>query len=233
MPVASFAAGLVLALAAAPHPSSDVYFEQAVVAYVNGKATGPGVVSRVWHGGRRMRMEAGGVAGGPALVLRLDEGKAYRIDPASRTMTRIDGDALRAKAQMDAAMAGELMGTVEGARVKVAPLPRERVIAGHRCRGYRLEAGSTVMELWMTADIPLTSASFTEFLEWSGASQSLGPLLDEIRTLPGFPLQSRSQVSVMGETHETVATVTRVVVAPHAAALFDVPAGYRVVEETR
>jgi hypothetical protein len=73
--------------------------------------------------------------------------------------------------------------------------------------------------------------TFAGFLEWSGAADSLGPFLDEIRRLPGFPLQSRSRITVMGKVHETVATVTRVKAGPHAASLFEPPAGYRMVDE--
>jgi hypothetical protein len=211
--------------------TADLYFEQTTTAYADGKPTGPGVLSRVWYGGRRMRMEAGGVAGGPALILRLDQGKAYRVDPAERTVTVIGAERLKTRTQMDAAMAGELMGATEDARVRTEELPGERTLAGYRCKGYRITAGPTVMDLWVTPQVPGGIDTFTSFLDWSGAADSLGPLLGEIRKLPGFPLQSRSRVSVMGETQETLATVTRVKVGPHPAGVFDPPPGYRVVEE--
>src|SRR5689334_13774819 len=59
----------------------DVYFEQTTVVLKDGRASGPGVVSRVWYAGQRMRLEPGGATGGPALILRLDQGKAFRLDP--------------------------------------------------------------------------------------------------------------------------------------------------------
>jgi hypothetical protein len=37
------------------------------------------------------------------------------------------------------------------------------------------------MELYVTEGIPLAVDAFTDFLEWSGASQALGGLLAEIR----------------------------------------------------
>jgi hypothetical protein len=73
--------------------------------------------------------------------------------------------------------------------------------------------------------------AFTDFLEWSGASAALGPLLQEIRALRGFPLQTRSRVSVLGEVRETVSTVTRVSLGPPRPDLFEPPPGYRIVVE--
>ena len=152
------------------------------------------------------------------------------MDPAQRRVTVLDAERLRTRGQMDSAMAGELMGA-ENARVVTTALPGERTVAGHRCRGFRISGGTMVMDLWVTAALPVGIETFAGFLEWSGAADSLGPFLGEIRRLPGFPLQSRSRVTVMGETHETVATVTRVKVGAHAAGVFEPPAGYRLVEE--
>ena len=220
----------VPAPAKAPRPSTDVYFEQTTVGYTGARPSGPGVVSRVWYGGQRMRMEAGGVAPAPALILRLDLGKAYRVDPGQRTVTVLDAERLRTRGQMDSAMAADLMGA-GNARVVTTELPGERTVAGYRCRGFRITGGTMVMDLWVTSALPVGIETFAGFLEWSGAADSLRPFLDEIRRLPGFPLQSRSRVTVMGEAHETLATVTRVRIGPHAAGVFEPPPGYRTVKE--
>ena len=231
----TISAVLLATLAGSAPPASraeapDVYFEQTTVAYAGGRPSGPGVVSRVWYGGQRLRMEAGGVTPAPALILRLDQGKAYRVDPAQQSVTVMDAERLRTRGQMDSAMAGELMGA-ENARVVTTALPGERTVAGHRCRGFRIKGGTMVMDLWVTTALPIGMETFAGFLEWSGAADSLGPFLGEIRRLQGFPLQSRSRVTVMGETHETVATVTRVKVGAHPPDVFEPPAGYRVVKE--
>ena len=219
------------AIVLAAVPAADVYFEQTTVPYADGRPAGPGVSSRVWHGGARLRMEAGGVSPSPALILRLDEGRAYRVEPALRRVSVMSAERLRMRSSMDAAMAAELMGSDLDTRARTTPLPGTRTIAGHPCRGYRVEAGTMVMDLWVTSALPIGMEAFTGFLEWSGAADSLGPLLGEIRKLPGFPLQSRSRVSVLGGTQETVATVTKVKVGPHPASVFEPPPGYRMVEE--
>ena len=69
---------------------------------------------------------------------------------------------------------------------------------------------------------------FADFLEWSGAAQALGGLVAAVRALPGFPLETRMRVSVLGEMQETVSTVTAIRVGPQPAELFEVPAGWRV-----
>jgi hypothetical protein len=227
----SLAAVIALLAAPAAPAKADVYFEQRTVPYAEGKPAGEGVVSRVWYGGKRMRMEAGGVAAGPALILRLDEGKAYRIDPAAKRAYVMSAERLRSRSHLDAAMAADLMGTTADTSVRTVELPGERTIAGYRTRGYRVSGGQVVMDLWVAPDLPVGVGTFTEFLEWSGAADSLGALLAGIRALPGFPLQSRSRVSVLGGEQETVATVTKIRLGPHPAGTFDPPAGYRLEQE--
>lgn len=221
-------ASLLLGLAAAA--GGDVYFEQTTVSTTRGVAPGPGVSSRVWYSGKKMRMEAGNERGGPAFVLRLDTGRAWRLDPATKTAVAIDVDRLRTQAQMDLAMAGDLMGAEEGA-ARTAPLRERKTIAGYPCRGYRITSASSVMDVYVTDALPVGMDAFADFLEWSGATQSLAGLMGELRRLPGFPLLTRSRVTVMGAEHETVSTVTKVEVGPLGPALFDRPADYRVQAE--
>lgn len=212
-------------------PGADgLYFEQVTLSSEAGQAAGPGVRSRVWYAGHRMRLEAGVAGAGAALLLQLDRGKAYRLDPETRTVTELDAERLRTRAQLDAAMAGDLMG-VGAEAARSAPLPGERTIAGHRCRGFRIAAGSAVLHVYVASDLPLGVDAFAEFLEWSGASASLGGLLAEVRRLPGLPLETRSRVSVLGVDHETVSTVTHLELGPQSAERFEPPPGWRVVSE--
>jgi hypothetical protein len=226
------AALFALLTAATAVPAPDVYFEQTTVVLEEGRPTGAGVVSRVWYAGRRMRLEPGGQADGPALVLRLDEGKAYRIDPAARRVVVVDLGRLRARAQMDLSLAGDLMGAGDDARVRTSTLPEGKTIAGHACRGFRVSGPSAVLDLYVASDLPVGIATFTEFLEWSGAAQSMAGFLEELRKLPGFPLQTRSRVTVLGAVQETLSTVTRVKVGPVERRLFEPPPGYRLEADT-
>lgn len=227
------ALAVVLSLAASPKqaPRQEIYFEQTTLAFANGRPAGPGVLSRVWYSGKRMRLEAGSDVGGPAFILRLDEGRAFRVDPQERLVVEMDLASLRAKSQLDLAMAGELMGGREEGAARASELPGSKSIAGYTCRGFRISAGSVVMELYVTSEIPLGMDAFAEFLAWSGASESLHGLLTEIRKLPGFPLETRSRITILGESQETLSTVTKVKFGAAQPSLFEPPAGYAIRRE--
>jgi len=219
---------VTLALAA---PPSDLVFEQTTVVYDRGRPVGPGVRSRVFFAGRCVRLEAGDASGGPALLLRLDLGRAWRLDPEQRLAVELNADRLRARSHTDASVASGLLGGGEDAGLRTTVLPGSRTIAGHACRGFRLSGPSTSIEVWVASDLGVGVEVFAEFLEWSGAAQSLGGLLGEIRRLPGFPLETRSRVSVLGEERETVSTVVTIRVGPQPRERFEVPPGWKVVSE--
>jgi hypothetical protein len=226
-----FTGAVTLALLAAVPPMPGLYFEQTTIVYVGGQPAGPGVHTRTWHAEQGLRLEAGDTSAGTALVLRLDLDRAWRLDPDQRAAVELDAARLRARSQTDAAFAGGLMGGGEDGAVRTRPLEGARTVAGHVCRGYQLTGPSVEMVLWVAKDLPVGVEVFADFLEWSGASRAMGGLLAQIRTLPGFPLQTRTRVEVLGEIRETVSTVTTIEVGPQPRELFEVPAGWRVVAE--
>ena len=219
---------LTLALLAAPS-TLDLYFEQTTIVYIQGQPAGPGVHTRTWYAGQKMRLEAGDA--GPALILRLDLDRVWRLDPGPRVAVELDSARLRARSQADAAFAAGLMGGGEDGAVRTRALEGSRTIAGHTCRGYQITGPSVQMVLWVAEGLPVGVDAFADFLEWSGASRSLGGLLAQIRALPGFPLQTRTRVEVLGEIRETVSTLTAIEVGPQSRKLFEVPGGWRVEVE--
>jgi hypothetical protein len=214
---------------APPVARDGFYYEQTTLVRRAGSAPLPGVRSRVWHAGRRLRLEAAD-PGSTALVLRLDEGRALRLDPESRIATELDLERLRARSASDASVAAGLMGAPAEDELRRAKLRGTRTIAGYSCEGYRISGRSLTLDAWVAAEVPLRAAAFADFLEWSGAAQALGGLVEAVRALPGFPLETRVRVSVLGEPQETVSTVTLVRVGPQPAERFEVPAGWSVVK---
>jgi hypothetical protein len=221
----------ILATTLSAAPAAGVSFEQITTVYRAGQPA-PGVRSRVTCAGRRMRLEAADGVAGPALVLRLDEGRVLRLDPATKTATELDAERLRARSQSDAALVAGLMGATADDDLRTTALPGARTIAGHACRGYRIAGRFLTVEAWVAEDLPVRASVFADFLEWSGAGQALSGLVTAVRALPGFPLETRMRVNVLGEVQETVSTVTAIRVAAPPSGLFDVPAGWRVVRET-
>lgn len=214
-------------------PPQGLYFEQTTVLRPDGKDASPGVRSRVWYSGRRMRLEAADAeaAGGPALVLRLDEGRLLRLDPESQTATELDVTRLRARAAGDAAVAAGLMGSAADEVLRSTRLAGQRTIAGYACEGFRITGRSFTVEAWVAASAPAHADTFAEFLEWSGAAQALSGLVGALRALPGFPLETRMRVDVLGQVKETVSTVTLIRAADIPRERFEVPAGWRLVKE--
>ena len=215
---------LAAVFAAAPAGPS-VHFEQTTVVS-HGGAPGPPLLSRVWMSGPHLRFEPAEAGGGQALILRLDEGRGWRLEPERRAAVRLDLPALRAGAHLDSSTAAELMGAGPGARIRAVAREGRRTIAGRRCTVWRLTAGPTRMEVCLAESVPVGLDAFADLLHWSGADDSYGAILDRLRELRGFPMETRSVVTIMGEPHETLATVTKVVVGPVDAGLFRPPAGW-------
>jgi Domain of unknown function (DUF4412) len=220
---------VVAGLLAAASSGPDVYFEQTTLTRTDNQAPGPGVSSRVWVQGRRLRLE-GAALKGPAFLLQLDVGQAYRLDPDRQVAIQIDTARLRNRSQMDSSAASDLMGNAAEGDVRSAPLA-PRTIAGYRCRGFRLSSESPTLDVYLAAGVPVGIDAFGDLVEWSGAGQAMAGFLAEIKKLPGFPLESRARVSVRGQTLETVSTVTKVLVGPHPRSLFEPPAGWPVERE--
>ena len=223
------AAPLLFVLLSAALPG--VCYEQTTTSAVGASAPGPAIRTRVCSLGRRMRLESAEGARGPALVLRLDEGRAFRLEPARKTATTVDLERLRLQSHLDLSMAGESLGAgTEG--VRTARLAATKAVAGRTCRGYRITGPDLRLDLYVADLGPgFGIDAFADFLEWSGASQSLSPLLDEMRRLPGFPLETQMRGKVNGALVVTTATVTRLELGPIDPGLFDIPEGYAVVAE--
>ncbi len=220
---------LWLALAgAAPQAvaASHVSFDQETETLVDGRPTGSLVHSRAFIADRRMRVERADSKAepSPTLIVRLDQGRAWRIDPAGRVAWEVDLAREQTRSQVEMGVVGDLIGE----RLQAAPLPRSRRIAGYDCRGYRLKTAAGAIEVWMTTALPVDAESFSALLEWLGAEQAMGGYLDALRRLTGFPLETRARLDVAGRVVETRSTVTRVKIEALADSLFEPPAGYRI-----
>jgi hypothetical protein len=150
---------LTFALLAAPS-APGLYFEQTTIVYLEGEPAGPGVRTRAWHDGQSMRLEAADAEGGPALILRLDLDRAFRLDPERQVAVELDIARLRARSQEDAAVAGGLMGGGEEGAVRTTALEGTRTVAGYACRGFRLRGPSVQMLVWVAEGLPVGVETF-------------------------------------------------------------------------
>jgi hypothetical protein len=216
---------------AAKAKPASVFFEQTATVTVDGKAQAP-VRSRVFWRGQSVRMETGNLLQPDVLLLDLTLDRAMRLDAKTKTAALLDTEALRSHASMEFSMAAETAGADDPDRIRTTPLPGTRTVAGYACRGHRIRSGSMSMDVWTSSKVPVPMSLFTEFLEWTGAAQSMGGLLPEIENIGGFPLQTRTRVTTGGHTYESVATILQIKTEALDASLFEPPAGYRTVVVT-
>lgn len=219
----------LLSAAVAVPPPADIFFEQTSSTTVDGKP-GPVATSRVYWSGRKVRLESGDAFEPLILIIDFEQDRAYRLDPAAKTALRLDADALRTRAHLGFALAGDRLASSTDA-FRRQKLQGRRTIAGRACIGHRLRAGDTRVDVWMADGLPLDMDDFTEFLEWSGAKAALGGLLPELARLEGFPLETRSRIVADGHVYETRATVTRLKQEPLDPALFAPPPSFRIEAE--
>ena len=205
-------------------PTPDVYFEQTTVTRADGQPGGPGVRrgsgSRDGACGSRAKP-----ARGPAFLLQLDVGQAFRLDPERKVAIQIDLARLRNRAA-DGRLRGQRPHGQRrgGRRADCCPrrpahhrrLPLPRLPAQRR---------SLTLDVYMASEVPVGIDAFADLVEWSGASQAMAGFLAEMRKLRGFPLETRARVSVRGQTLETVSTITKVLIGPQPRALFEPPVG--------
>jgi hypothetical protein len=223
---------LLVTLLGTPPEAGGFYFEQTTQRYEDGQAQGPSILSKVWISGRKMRLEAGGERS-PVLLLRLDRSQAVRLDPVGKVATSIPLDDLRSRTQLDLAAAGEMMGGAEEGSARTRALEGTRVIAGQTCEGYRIKSPGGTTDVWVARGAGIGVDAFAEFLEWSGADQAVGGLLSELRRLPGFPMETRSRVVVLGRAHDAVSTVGVLRVERVDPQMFETPPDYRLVLEPK
>jgi hypothetical protein len=224
------AAALGVLAALAPAPVVGLRFEQTTVVRIDGGAQGTGVTSRVYRSGSRLRLEPGD-GEGAALILHLETGKAWRLLPESRTAVVVDLEAVRSQAQMDAAAAAEAMGAPEEESVRTRDLGTRRTVAGRVCQDYRVTGPGVTLDICLDRAAPVGVEAFADFLEWCGAATSLAPVLDAVRGLEGFPMETRYRVKALGRSWETISTLTKVEFGPQPASLFAVPSDFRLVDE--
>jgi hypothetical protein len=215
------------ALAGPPPPA--LFYEQTTQTTVDGRTADPSGRVRVWFAGAKLRMEHLGAGGKTeaVLIVRLDRGKAYRLDPAAKTTWESDLDREQAESQMELGLAGDVVGS----GVRTARLRGTRQIAGYVCQGYRLSSEAGYMELWLSEMAPARLESFAGFFEWLGVDQSLEPIMEAVKRLPGFPLETRSRMNVAGRVVETRSTILTLRAEPADAGLFEPTPGYRVERE--
>jgi len=174
-------------------------------------------------------------------------------------MTRHDMDELaaRMKARMDSPemkKAREAMKnfspeqrkqideTLGGSALEVRKTGGGRTIAGHRCENWTIAIGTlSRTDECLSEDIPIPPQiwemyrGFAESLRammasFGPAMRDVSKMQEKFKDMKGFPLATTTTLTIMGNTTRTTSEVTGVRSGPIPASAWEVPAGYREVE---
>ena len=132
--------------------------------------------------------------------------------------------------------------TLGGGALDVRKTGGGRTIAGHRCENWTISIGAlSRTDECLAEDIPIPPQiwemyrGFAESLRTMMASfgpemRDISKIQEKFRDMKGFPLATTTTVTVMGKTIRTTSEVTSVGSGPIPASAWEVPAGYREVE---
>jgi hypothetical protein len=117
-----------------------------------------------------------------------------------------------------------------------------RTIAGHRCENWTIAIGTlSRTDECLAEDIPIPPQiwemyrGFAESLRTMMASfgpsmRDISKIQEKFKDMKGFPLATTTTVTIMGNTTHTSSEVTDIRSGPIPASAWEMPAGYREVE---
>ena len=132
--------------------------------------------------------------------------------------------------------------TLGGGELDVRKTGGGRTIAGHRCENWTIAIGSlSRTDECLAEDIPIPPQiwemyrGFAESLRAMMASfgpsmRDISKIQEKFREMKGFPLATTTTMTIMGKTTRTTSEVTDIRSGPIPASAWEVPAGYREVE---
>jgi hypothetical protein len=194
---------------------------------------------------------------GQEMILTIASGDITMLDPAKKTyfiMTRQDMEAMKAKIQEPMKKAEEVMkdlppdqkaeweATIEGmVTITVEKSGTSRTIAGYDCDNWTVSFKDfTKSEQCMTTQLKFPAAAWEAYKGLTDPMQAtmaaMGPtsagaakMQEQFEKMKGFPLANTT--TIMPEPKIVIATeVTSVKYGPIPASVFEIPAGYKKID---
>jgi Domain of unknown function (DUF4412) len=215
------------------------------------KGDGPSTTETSYYTNAKMRI---GEGNGREMIADFASGTMTTLDNAKKeysVITQADIDAMMAQAdarakEMEArtqkmppemrekmaAMMGQFAASVE-----VKKGTGGRTIAGYPCQNWIVTMGQMMtMEHCVSSEIAIPPGTF-EAMKRFTASMAAGPaaksmigMWDKFKEMKGFPLATKTTMSIMGRSDVSTKEVTDVKKGPVPASAFEVPADYKRVE---
>jgi len=184
-------------------------------------------------------------------AVSLDGGHTtYLVNPAERQFTRVDAEALKAKALEKLSALNKQTGLqIDSPKVETVLTEPGETLDGHATRHYKLRISYSMhflknnasrsyveyQDLWMASDIERKGApDILIYFRPTGDARIDGAWERELAQIPGFPLQQvtlRTEVNEEGNSSvlRLSREITDVRTAPVPASLFVLPTGYKEV----
>jgi hypothetical protein len=203
-------------------------------ATANGRAT---TSTNYFSGGASKRVSSEGLDS----IVRFDQGKIISIDNKKKTYSEITFQQLQE--MMDKATAAMPQDAEAMAAMKKmmggssAPMTVTRQGAGEPVAGYQTEkyvvTGPWEMEIWAAPELKIPPAYFDALKMRIPANPILDmrKMYDAFKQINGWPMKSVIKMKMMGMNITTTTEVTSVQKGAIPPATFEVPAGYKLVQE--
>lgn len=134
-----------------------------------------------------------------------------------------------------------MMGGVTSS-INVRKTGTTRKIAGYSCEDWTIDLGQfSKTEECLTTELPLPAQSWETYRSFAQTMKSMmaaaGPMAkaasqmqEKFKEMKGLPLATKTTASILGHSSTTLSEVTEVKRGPIPASAWEIPAGYRKVE---
>jgi hypothetical protein len=180
-------------------------------------------------------------ADGNDTIVRLDSEKFITIDNKKKTYSEMTfkqlqdmlnqaGAALSKMGSEQMEAMKKMMGSMDTA-FSVSKTGAGESIAGYATDKY-LVKGPIEMEIWSTPDLKIPSAYYDAMKFQAAANPmfDMKKLFEEMKKISGMPLKTVTTIKMMGNAMTTTKTVTSIEKGSIPASVFEIPAGYKLVE---
>lgn len=180
-------------------------------------------------------------SGGNDTIIRFDAEKLIMIDNKTKTYSEMTfkqlqeisskaGAALGGMSSEDMAAMKKMMGQT-ATSFSVTKVGPGETIAGYETEHYLLK-GPMEIEVYSAANLKIPTAYYDVMKLQMPANPmfDMGKMYDEMKKITGTPLKTVATMRMMGTEMKTTKIVTAIEKGAIPASIFEVPAGYKLVE---
>jgi len=190
------------------------------------------------------------------MIFEYGAGKITSIDHKKKeysevTLAEMEAQMQKMSAEMEKASAQlqnlppavrEKMEKMMGGGAVVVTKGGTRKVAGYDTQEYTIAMGTSMKsQTWNTTalQLPVPEADLKKFMSFAGAMgpmaqnpmfKGLAKVADEMKKIQGFSLARTTEFQMMGKGTTTTSEAIEVKQGPVPASVFDIPAGYKLVD---